>query len=101
MPQFRTLDLTEARARVRGRTAGSQARAPYREAIANLTASHNLEVEPDPGESMRKVKLNVTQAAKEINRPVEYGVTDEGPLLVWLQEPKRTRRARKTRVVEG
>jgi hypothetical protein len=72
------------------------ARAAYRDAIANMTADRMIELEPDAGESLRGLKLNVTRAAKEVNRDVAYGVTDEGVLLVWLEKPKQTRRRRKT-----
>lgn len=54
-----------------------------------------LQLEPDPGESMRGLKLNITMASKEVSRPVEYGVSPEGTLLVWLQDtPKRARRVK-------
>ena len=98
---MRTLDLTEAQGRVKGKGVGSQARAPIRKAIANLTTSYVLEIELDAGESMRSMKQNVTRAAKEVGRQLEYGVSPEGTLLVWLQEPKRARRIRNTKAAES
>ena len=96
MPQFTTVDLAEVKNRLRGRSRGRAARAPYREAIANLSANHLLELEPDDGETMRGLKLNVTRAAKEVDRQVRYGESDEGTLLVWLEtKPRKARRPQK------
>jgi hypothetical protein len=54
-----------------------------------------LELEADEGESLQKLKLNITRAAKEVSRPVEYGVSDEGTLLVWIRDaPRKTRRVK-------
>jgi len=63
------------------------AQAPYREAIANLGTDRALELEPDEGETLRKLKLLVRRAAKEVGRAVQYGESDEGTLLVWLAGP--------------
>src|SRR6266496_3650447 len=91
MPQITTVDI-EARNRLVKRTTGSEARAPYRQAIANLSADRALELEPDEGETLRKLKLNVARAAKEATRDVEYGESDTGTLLVWLREKPRQKR---------
>jgi hypothetical protein len=57
-----------------------------------------LELELDAGESIRTLKLNISRAAKEVDRTVDYGVSDEGTLLVWVQEkPKQKRGPRKAR----
>ena len=96
MPQITTVGL-EARNRLVKRTRGYDVRAPYREALANLTDDRALELEPDEGETLRKLKLNVARAAKEANRQVAYGESDSGTLLVWLEEPKKIRRRRQTR----
>src|SRR5215217_7840616 len=99
MPRITTLDLAAARNRLRSRTAGYEGRAPYRQAIANLSGNRMLELELDSGETMRSLKLNITTAAKEINRPVGYGESDSGTLLVWLQDkPKQKRGPRKSKV---
>jgi len=82
MPRIATIDLDQARSRVRrGRPRGDD-RAPLREAIANLTAERMIELEPDEGERLRKLKLTVNRAAKEVNRAVGYGESDSGTLLV-------------------
>jgi hypothetical protein len=99
VPLIRTLDLAEARNRVRGRSAGESARAPFREAIAHLAGDRVLELTPDAGESMRAMKLNVTRAAREVGHLVAYGVSEEGTLLVWLEQPKRRRGPRRGRAV--
>src|SRR5215212_7287626 len=92
MARITTVDLGSARNRLKDRTPGYDARAPYREAIAKLTDARALELTPEAGESMRKLRLNVNRAAKEVNRPVDYGVSGEETLLVWLQDkPKKTR----------
>jgi len=95
MARITTVDLAEARNRLKHRTAGYDARAPYRGAIANLTDAHALELTPEAGESIRRMRLNLSRAAKEVNRQIAYGVNDEGNLIVWLEEAKRTRRPRK------
>src|SRR4051794_4143905 len=89
MPLISTVDLADARLRLRGRAPGHDARAPYRDAIANLSSGRMPELEPDAGETIRKLKLLVNRAAKEVNRQVAYGETDAGTLVVWLEETKR------------
>src|SRR5215212_4195831 len=96
MARITTVDLGSARNRLKDRTPGYDARAPYREAITNLTDGRALELTPEASESMRKLRLNINRAAKEVNRLVNYGVRTEGTLLVWLQDkPKKTRGPRK------
>jgi len=63
-----------------------------------MTDARMIELEPDAGESMRRLKVNVSRAAKEVSRPVEYGETETGTLLVWLRDrPKQTRGPRAAR----
>jgi hypothetical protein len=95
MPQITTVDL-EARDRLVKRTPGYEGRLAIRQAITNLSSDRALELEPDEGETLRKLKLNVARAAKETNRQVAYGESDSGTLLVWLEEPKKPRRRRRT-----
>ena len=97
MARITTVDLAEAKSRLKHRTAGYDARAPYREAIASLTDATALELTPEDGESIRRMRLNVSRAAKEVNRQVAYGVNPEGNLIVWLEAAKPTRRSRKPR----
>jgi hypothetical protein len=94
-----TVDLAEARNRLRrGQAPGYDARAPLREAIANLTDASALELTPEEGESIRRMRLNLSRAAKEVNRQIAYGVNPEGNLIVWLEAAKPTRRPRKPKV---
>jgi hypothetical protein len=96
MARITTVDLTEARRRLKSEARGYAERAAYREAIGNLTDDRMLELEPDEGETMRGLKLTVTRAAKEVNRDVRYGESEQGTLLVWLQDrPRRTRGPRR------
>src|SRR4051794_34774784 len=103
MTLIRAIDLADARRRVRGRTSVLDSRAPYREAIANMTDARMIELEPDTGETMRGLKLNVTRAAREVSRNIGYGESDSGTLLVWLESTKQRRgpRARKQRAANG
>jgi hypothetical protein len=101
MPRITTVDLAEARNRLRSRAPGYDARAPYREAIANLTDARALELTPDAGESTRRMRLNLSRAAKEVNRQIAYGLNDEGQLIVWLEAAKPTRRPRKRKEAAG
>jgi hypothetical protein len=73
---------------------GYELRAPIREAIAALRDQETIELAPDPGESMRRVKLVAGRAGKEAGRDIQYGETREDTLLVWLAEPTRRRRRR-------
>jgi hypothetical protein len=95
MTRITTIDLADARSRLKVRTAGYDARAPYRQAIANLSDARALELTPETGESIRKMRLNLSRAAKEVNRQIAYGLNDEGNLIVWLEAAKPTRRTRK------
>jgi hypothetical protein len=84
-----------AREPLPGRTPGSDAHAPYREAIATLTNTRLIELEPDAGETVDKLKLNVARAAKEAGRQVGSALSRHGTLLIWLEPPKQQRGSRK------
>ena len=87
----------EARNRLATRNRGYIARAPFREALSKLSADQQIEVTPDEGESLRKLKLNLARAAKEVNRNAHYGETAEGSLIVWLEDkPRQKRRPRES-----
>jgi hypothetical protein len=101
MARITTVDLAEARSRLKSEAHGYAERAAYREAIGSLTDDRMLELEPDAGETMRSLKLTVTRAAKEVNRDVRYGESDEGTLLVWLEDRPRTTRRRRRRKDAG
>ena len=92
---------TAARARLVPRGAGAEGyrlRAPIREAIASLDGEQLLELEPEPAETLRHVKLVSRRAAKEVGKDIQYGETEEGTLLVWLAEPTKQRRGRRRKL---
>ena len=78
--------------RLKGQTKGYQERELYRSAIASLRPDQTIEVEPEQGETLRKIKLNLSRAAKEVGRSVKYGETDERTVLAWLDEGNGRRR---------
>ena len=98
MVKIREVD-SSAKQRVKQRTKGFQERLPYRMAVANLTPDKNIELEPDDGESLRKLKLNLARAGKEVGRNIGYGESDSNTIIAWLAEgdaaPKRRRGRRK------
>ena len=98
MPRITTVG-PDARARLTSAGAGKayRERQPYREALANLSGDAMLEIEPEQGETMRRIKLRLSRAAKEAGREIRYGDTTDGKLLAWLAEPTRRRRRRRGR----
>ena len=95
MPSIRSVDVQEARKRLRHSSPGEVRHAPYRAAIVNLAADRMLEVEPDEGESLRVLKMRVSRAARDVGRRVGYGVTKEETLLVWLEVSRYRRGPRR------
>jgi hypothetical protein len=100
MAQFRKVEAT-AKQRVKQRTKGYQEREPFRQAISELTPDNAIEVTPDNGESLRKVKLNLARAAKEVNRNIGYGETGDNAVVVWLDEGNSGQKRRRTRRKDG
>jgi hypothetical protein len=98
MATIREVDVS-AKQQVKQRTKGYQEREPYRLAVANLSADKAIELVPESGESLRKVKLNLARAAKEVKKNISYGETGDGKIVAWLDEgnagPKRRRARRK------
>jgi hypothetical protein len=82
----------EAKQRLRNVGKGYIERQPYRDAISKLEAEKFLEVEPEAGETLRKLKLMVRRAAKEVGQEIDYGVTMQDTLLVSIAQPKQRRR---------
>ena len=93
MPRISTA-RPEARLRLVRRDASYQQRGPLREAIGALSAEQAIELEPEPGETLRKLKAMVRLAAREAGRDVEHGETEQDTPLVWLAQPSRRRRRR-------
>ncbi len=96
MAQIRTVDIS-AKNRLKQRTKGYQEREPYRQAVRSLTHDSPIEVVPEMGETLRKIKLNLARAAKEENRSVKYGETGEGTVIAWLSEGDSAPRRRRGR----
>ena len=96
MAQFRKVEVT-AKQRVKQRTKGYQEREPFRQAIADLTVDTAIEVTPDSGESLRKVKLNLARAAKEVGKPVTYGETGDNAIIAWLDDGNTGQKRRRAR----
>ena len=88
---------SSAKLRLKQRTKGFQEREPYREALASLKRDDTIEVEPDAGETLRKIKLNLSRAAKDLGRSISYGETQENTVLVWLSDSDSAPRKRRTR----
>jgi hypothetical protein len=82
----------EAKSRLQNTSKSYEERAPYREAISNINEGQMLELEPDAGESMRRLKLLARKAGSEAGREIQYGETEQGSLLVWLAERSGKRR---------
>ena len=92
----------EARQRLMRTSKGYQQRQTFRENLGKLGEGRLLEVEPEDGESLRKLKVNIRRAANEMNMNVDYGETSEGTLLVWSDAGReRGRRGRRRRSEDG
>jgi IS30 family transposase len=100
MAQIRTVDLS-AKNRLKQRTKGYQEREPYRQAVLSLTSDSTIEIEPDEGETVRKIKLNLARASKEVSREVRYGETHDGTFVAWLAEADGAPRRRRGRPRKG
>jgi hypothetical protein len=97
LPQIRKVD-SSAKHRLKKQTKGFQEREPYRQAIQSLSGDRMIEIEPDAGETVRKIRLNLARAAKEVNIAIGYGETDENTVLAWLEQGNgRRRRGRRAR----
>lgn len=96
MARIRDVDVS-AKQRVKQRTKGFQEREPFRQAVANLTTDRAIELEPENGESLRKIKLNLARAAKEVNRNISYGETGDNMIVAWLDEGNAGQKRRRAR----
>ena len=96
MAQIREVDVS-AKQRVKQRTKGYQEREPFRQAVQNLSADKAIELAPEPGESLRKLKLNLARASKEVQRNIAYGETGDNMIVVWLADGDAGQKRRRTR----
>ncbi len=100
MPQIREVDVS-AKQRVKQRTKGYQEREPFRQAVLNLSADKAIELAPERGESLRKLKLNLARAGKEVGRNISYGETTDGTIVAWLQDGEPGQKRRRCRKPAG
>src|SRR5947207_864969 len=93
----------EARQRLISTTKGFQQRQVYRDMLSQLEDGRDMEVQPEAGETIRKIKVNVRRSANEVGVNVGYGETQDGTLLVWKEAPRqrRARRGRPRKTAEG
>ena len=100
MPVFKEVG-PEARQRlVKGRSKGYQQRQVYRDMLSQLGDGKQYEIQPEAGETIRTIKVNVRRAANELSMDIVYGETADGTLLVWRQDSRRRRRQRRVRKPE-
>jgi hypothetical protein len=93
MPTFHEAG-PDARQRLVHRAKGYQERQVYRDNLGRLAGGQTWEIEPEQGETLRKIKVNVRRAANELNMNMRYGETPEGTLLVWSEPASHTPRRR-------
>ena len=84
----------EARGRLLSTSKGFQQRQVYRDMLGRLDDGKDIEVQPEAGETIRKIKVNVRRSANEVGVNIAYGETQDGTLLVWKQAPRESGRRR-------
>ena len=84
----------EARQRLISTSKGFQQRQVYRDMLSQLGEGKEVEVEPEAGETIRKIKVNVRRSANEVGINISYGETQDGTLLVWKAAPRERGRRR-------
>lgn len=92
--------LTERTAVVGGSAKKAPKWLPLVSEIQDLAPDGLLVLQPDEGEALRAVKVQVSRAAKAAGRKDEllYGENAAGQLEVWLrQQPKQKRGPRKSK----
>ncbi len=100
----------EALTRAVRKSKGYAEREELRGRISSLTNDDVLELQPEDGESLRKIKVAAKWAAKDVGCSILYDETREGTLLVYLgskpqptpsPEGKKRGRPRKNPQAEG
>ena len=99
MPVFKEVG-PEARQRLKRTNKGYPDRQVYRDVLSQLGDGKDIEVQPEAGETIRRIKVNVRRAANELSMDIVYGETADGTLLVWRQDSRRRRRQRRVRKPE-
>jgi hypothetical protein len=103
--RFRIVELDSAKKRLKT-SKRFQQREPLRLAVASLTPGRAIELAPEQGESLRKLKLDLARAAKEVGRDIAYGETADAMLIAWLRNGNgngngKGSRRRAGRMVDG
>jgi hypothetical protein len=99
--RIRVVDLESAKKRLKSNKR-YQEREPFRMAVASLTPEKVIELAPEGGESLRKLKLDLARAAKEVGRNIAYGETTDDKLIAWLAKANgKGQRRRVGRMVSG
>ena len=96
MATIRMVDAS-AKRRLKNVSKGHQDRQPYRAAILDLARDGILELVPEPGETLRKIKLNLSRAAREVGRAIKYGDTLDNTILAWRSDSDGAPRKRRGR----
>ena len=92
MPVFTEVG-PEARERLVKKTKGYQDRAAYRDMLSQVGGGRMMEVRPEDGETVRRMKGSIRRAANEMGlQDIQYGETDDGVLLVWVEQRQRRTR---------
>src|SRR5687768_1908242 len=86
MPTIQKSDMTAWDA-IKQQTKGYNEREDLRVAIADLDDKSTLRIKPDGDEPMRKMKVMVRWAAKEVGKEVQYAENSQGELVVRLGTP--------------
>jgi hypothetical protein len=74
----------EARERLVKKSKGYQNRQAYRDMLGQVGGGRTFEIRPEEGDSLRRIKVNVSRTAKELDlQGIRYGATEDGALLVW------------------
>lgn len=88
MPKFLEPEPLARQRLVKRPRAGYLARAPYHAALGVLRVGQSIEVELEPGETLRQVKTRCSRAARDLGIAVKCGATTEGSVLVWRVEAR-------------
>ena len=101
MPVFTEVG-PEARERLVKKSKGFQDRQVYRDMLSQVGGGRMMEVRPEDGETLRRLKGNIRRAANEMGlEDIQYGETEDGALLVWSEPRQRRTRGPRRRGGEG
>jgi hypothetical protein len=97
MPTFQEVEA-EARQRLVKKTKGYQDRQGYRDMLSQVGGGRTFELRPEDGETIRRLKVNVSRSANELElQGIRYGETEDGALLVWCDTSQQRTTGRRGR----